>query len=117
MKPKVILLTASLLLTSVIIVTKIVQAQNNQNNNVQTLASRKKTETELISIAEATLKVENDILVNGNIETALSRNPRALRVREALIKHFERILERRKFLTARKIGFRGFQTMLEVENI
>ncbi|BAZ52416.1 hypothetical protein NIES4103_50770 [Nostoc sp. NIES-4103] len=115
-KPKVVLLTASLFLISGITVTKVVQAQNNQNN-LQTSTSRKKTETELISIAETALKTENDILVNGNIENALSRNPLALRAREAFKKRFETILERRKFLTARKIGFRGFQTQLEVKKI
>lgn len=115
-KPKVILLIASLFLISGITATKVVQAQNNQNN-VQTSASRKEIETELISIAEAALKTENDILVNGNIENALSRNLQALKAREAFIKRFETILERRKFLTARKIGFRGFQTQLEVKKV
>ncbi len=117
LKSKVILLTASLFLIGLITLAKLVQAQNNQNNNVQTSASRKDTETELISIAEAALKTENDILINGNIETALSRNPRALRARETLIRRFERILERRKFLTAHKIGFRGFHTKLEIKKI
>jgi hypothetical protein len=45
LNPKVILVTASLFLISGITLTKVVQAQNNQNNNVQTSASRKEAET------------------------------------------------------------------------
>jgi hypothetical protein len=109
-------MTSSLFLISGLTVTKVVQAQqNNQNNHTQTSASF--TETELIGIAEAAIQTENDILVNGNIIGALNRNPRSSRAKVALQRRFEKTLERRKFLANRKIGFKGFQTKLDIKNI
>ena len=116
-KSKLILLTGSLVLISGLTVTKVVQAQNNQNNHAQTSASHNETETELISIALSAIQTENDILVNGNIIAALNRNPRSSRAKVALQRRFEKTLERRKFLADRQIGFKGFQTKLEIKNI
>ncbi|MBE9197690.1 MULTISPECIES: hypothetical protein [unclassified Nodularia (in: cyanobacteria)] len=110
----ILLITASLILISGFTITQVIQAENH---NLLRSASLKETETELVSIAEAALKTDNDILVNGNIPAALNRHPRSARATVALKTRFEKTLERRNFLAARKIGFSGFQTKLEVKNI
>ena len=72
-----------------------IQAQNTQNNSVETLAPRNVTEAQLISIAEAALRAENDILVNGDEIAALKRNPRALKAQTAFQKRFKKAKSRR----------------------
>lgn len=65
-KQQTILLIANLLLMSGLALPEVVQAQKvvQAQNNAQTPAPPNDTEAELISIAEAALKAENDILVN-----------------------------------------------------
>ncbi|WP_414551307.1 hypothetical protein [Anabaena sp. CCY 0017] len=114
-KPKLILLiAASLILISGFKITKGIQTENNQ---VLQSTSLQETEIELVSIAEAALKTDNDILVNGNIAAALNRHPQSAKAKAALNTRFEKTLELRDFLAARKIGFTDFQTKLEVKNI
>lgn len=67
-KQQIILLAANLLLVSGLALPKVAQAQKvvQAQNSAQTPAPFNDTEAELVSIAEAALKAENDILVNGN---------------------------------------------------
>ena len=93
-------------------------AQNNPNRPSQGNPNRPETgnlEEQLVSVAEASLRLEHDIIVNGNPEAARRRNPNAVRARAANI---QRRLDRGRglhsFLRGRKVGFRDFQTKLEV---
>lgn len=95
-----------------------VTAQNNPNTPSQNNPNRPNSgdlEKELTSIAESTLRLENDILVNGDPDSAIRRNPNAVRARAANIqRRIERGRGLHSFLRGRKVGFRGFQTRLEV---
>lgn len=118
-KQKIITLAASLLLLSGLPATRVVQAQNAQNNNAEIPAplNNNDPKAELVGIAEAALKVENDILVNGNQIAALKRNPRATAAQTALESRFKKALNRRAFLAAREIAYTSSQTNLKVKNI
>lgn len=113
---KIILVGASLLLVTGLTVAKLIQAQNTQNN-VETLAPRNETEAELISIAEAALNAENDILVNGDEIGALKRNPRASKAQAAFQKRFRKARERQTAMATRKLAYTGFQMKLRVNKI
>lgn len=113
---KIILVGASLLLVTGLTVAMI-QAQNTQNNSVETLTPRNETEAELISIAEAALKAENDILVNGDEIAALKRNPRASKAQAAFQKRFRKARERRAAMATQKLAYTGFQMKLRVNKI
>lgn len=114
---KVILVGASLLLVTGLTVAKLIQAQNTQNNSVETLAPRNQTEAQLISIAEAALRAENDILVNGDQIAALKRNPRALKAQTAFQKRFKKARSRRTAMAAQKIAYKNFQMKFRVNKI
>lgn len=114
---KIILVGASLLLVTGLTVAKLIQAQNTQNNSVETLAPSNETEAELISIAEAALRAENDILVNGDEMAALKRNPQALKAQAAFQKRFRKARERRTAMATQKLAYTGFQMKLRVNKI
>lgn len=111
---KIILLGASLFLVAGLTVAKLVQVQNN---SVLALAPRSEAEAEFISIAEAALRAENDILVNGDEIAALKRNPRALKAQTAFQKRFIKARERRAAIDAQKIAYTNFQMKLRVNKI
>lgn len=113
---KVILVGASLLLVTGLTVAKLI-AQNTQNNSVETLAPRNVTEAQLISIAEAALRAENDILVNGDEIAALKRNPQALKAQTAFQKRFKKASSRRTAMAAQKIAYTNFQMKFRVNKI
>lgn len=119
LKQKVITLAASLLLLSGLTATKVVQAQNAQDNNAQIPAplNNNDTKAELVGIAEAALKAENDILVNGDQIAALKRNPRATAAQAALESRSKKALNRRALLAVSKIAYTSFQTNLKVKNV
>ena len=94
-----------------------IQAQNTQNNSVETLAPRNVTEAQLISIAEAALRAENDILVNGDEIAALKRNPRALKAQTAFQKRFKKASSRPTAMAAQKIAYTNFQMKFRVNKI
>jgi hypothetical protein len=110
---RLVSLSKSLLLIGTF-TTSTVKAQNNLK---KTPVSRD-IETELVSIAEAALRVEYDVQVNGDEDGAKRRNPKVARVRDA---KFQRRLEKAKeikgFLKGRKVGFKNFQTKLDIRDI
>ena len=114
---KIILVEASLLIVTGLTVAKLIQAQNTQNNNVEILAPCNETEAELISIAEAALSTEKDILVNGDEIAALKRNPQALKAQVAFQKRFYRARNVRAAMAAQKLAYTGFQMQLRVNKI
>lgn len=111
---KIILVGACLLLVTGLTVAKLIQAQNN---SVETLAPRNETEAELISIAEAALRAENDILVNGDEIAALKRNPQALKAQAAFQKCFNRGRNVQAAMATQKLAYTGFQMKLRVNKI
>jgi hypothetical protein len=94
--------------------TSIVNAQNNSKKN----SVSRDIETELVSIAEAALRSEYDVQVNGDEEAAKKRNPKTAKVRDAKFqKRLEKAKEVKAFLKGRKVGFKNFQTKLEIKDI
>ena len=118
-KQQIILLAVNLFLVSGLALPKVAQAQKvvQAQNSAQTPAPFNDTEAELVSIAEAALKAENDILVNGNQIAALKRNPRATAAQAALESRYKKALNRRALLAVSKIAYTSFQTNLKVKNV
>lgn len=118
-KQKIILLTANLFLVSGLALPKVVPDQKvvQAQNSAQAPVSLNGTEAELISIAEAALKAENDILVNGNEIAALKRNPRASKAQSAFQKRFNKARNVRAAMAAEKIAFTNFKLELKVKSI
>jgi hypothetical protein len=79
------------------------------------------TETELINVAEATLKAENDTLVTGDSVLALKRNPKAKKLKKARKEKFEKRLEkakvRRSAMAKASQAYTSQQTKLDVSSI
>ncbi|HEY9656080.1 MAG TPA: hypothetical protein V6C50_11370, partial [Crinalium sp.] len=72
---------------------------------------------QLVHIAEAALRAENDVLVNGNVTEALNRNPAATKAKSVLQNRLQKAQERQLLLAARKDGYINFQTKLTVKKI
>jgi hypothetical protein len=97
---------------------KLVQGQNNPKKPLPDSSDSKIVEAELISIAEANIRSEYDVQVNGDEEGALKRNGRASKVRDVKFrKRLAKAKELRKFLSGKKVGYKGFQTKLEVTKV
>lgn len=77
----------------------------------------KDIEAHLVHIAEAALRTENDVLVNGNVTDALNRNPAATKAKSVLQNRLQKAQERRLLLAARQDGYINFQTRLTVKRI
>ncbi len=118
-KHGIISLGSSLLILSSLTVFTDVKAQGNQNprnNRTETYSPLENLEIKLVNIAEAVIRAEKDVLVNGNPDAAIRRNPRAVMARGAT---FQRRLQRAQELRSRlagRSGYIGFKTYLEVIN-
>jgi hypothetical protein len=78
-------------------------------------------ENELISIAEATVKAENDILITGDSVSALRRNPKAQKLRkikqEKLEKRLQKAKTRRSAMAKASQAYTSHQTKLDITSI
>ncbi len=80
--------------------------------------NQQKIESELLSIAEASLKAERDVQVDGDGDGAKRRNPRVSKIRDAKFQQrLAKAKERKDFLRSRKIGFTRHQTKLDLKSI
>lgn len=104
--------------TSLLLIGAVTASTVTAQNNPKKTPVPRDIETELVSVAEAALRAEYDVQVNGDEEGAKRRNPKVARIRDA---KFQRRLEKAKeikgFLKGRKVGFKNFQTNLEIKNI
>ncbi len=102
------LLGISLVLLSGSTMTQVVQSQTSTDAV---------TATQLTAIAQAATTAQNEVVVTGDVETALKKTPLAPLYQTAIQKYLTRNKNSYAFLAARGEGFTNVSTKFQVQNV